>query len=180
MQLRHPGVMAACVLLGACAAPPPRTPPPHTNVSYQAVADQHATHYQVSMMQSIVSPTPAPRNAPPVYPPALIVQRLPPVTVRVKLIVGADGQVTGARFAGAGTDDAAHAAFDQAVRAAVLRWHFAPLLINQWVALPDGGTRVVKSTPKPFSQDYEFTFRLIHGKPVVTPGAVPAPAASRG
>lgn len=165
-------------LLEACAATPPRPapPPPRTHVSYHAVADKHARHYRMTAMQSIGSPLPAVHNRAPVYPPSLVARHLPPTTVRVLLIVNASGHVSEVRFAPVHTNDPVRGAFRRAVRAAVGQWRFEPLTINQWVAEPDGSQRVVRSTPKPFSQDYVFTFRLVDGKPVVGSGVVPATA----
>lgn len=169
MPLRRSSWLLVLASLSACASlPPPPPPAPNTDVQYHAVADKHAKHYQLTPAETAVSPTMHRDNDSPVYPPMLIARRLPPVSVRVKLIVDAQGQVTGVRFTDADHADAVRKAFEQAVRKATLQWTFAPLLIQHWKEMPDGGQKVVKSEPKPFSQDYVFRFSLVNGKPVVS------------
>jgi len=168
---RHSCLLFVLANLTACAslpAPPPSAP--NTEVQYHAVADKHTRHYQLTFGETAVTPALRRDRDPPVYPPALIARRLPPVSVRAKLIVDSKGKVIDVRFADADHADAVRQAFEQAVRAATLQWTFLPLLIQHWKAMPDGGQKVVKSDPVPFSQDYVFRFSLVNGKPVVSGG----------
>ena len=171
---RQSWLLVGVVSLSGCAGVPPSTPAPapRTDVRYRAVDNKDAKHYTLAPSETAVSPTVGRDNKPPVYPPALVARHLPPVDVRAKLIVDRKGTVTDVRFADAGQADAVRQAFEQAVRAATLQWTFLPMLIQHWEATPDGGEKVVKSEPMPFSQDYVFNFALIDGKPVVS-GATP-------
>jgi TonB family protein len=159
--------------LASCASvppPAPAPPPPEGEVNYHAVENKDTKHYQLTPAETAVSPAIGPHNASPVYPAALLSRGLPPVTVRATLIVDAQGRVTTVRFARRGGDDAVRAAFQQAVRQATRQWTFEPLLIQHWKPTADGGAKVVRSEPMPFSQAYDFRFALRDGKPVVTTG----------
>lgn len=162
-------LFAVAALAGCASVPPPApAPAPRTDVRYHAVDNKDAKHYTLTPSETAVSPTVGRDNDPPVYPSALVARHLPPVDVRARLVVDRKGKVTSVRFADADHADATRRAFEQAVRAATLQWTFVPLLIQHWAATPDGGQKVVKSDPMPFSQDYVFRFELVDGKPVVS------------
>jgi outer membrane biosynthesis protein TonB len=166
--------LAAMILgLAACASVPPSAPappPPAGEVNYHAVENKDARHYQLTPAETTVSPAIGPHNEPPIYPAALLARELPPVTVRATLIVDAHGRVTAVHFAEHDRDDPVRAAFERAVRRATRQWTFEPLLIQHWKPTADGGAKVVRSEPMPFSQAYDFRFALRNGKPVVTTG----------
>lgn len=162
-------LIGIAILAGCASVPSPAPEPvPRTDVRYHAVDNENTRHYVLTSSETAVSPTVGRDNDPPVYPPALVARRLPPVDVRAELIVDRKGEVTDVRFADADRADATRRIFEQAVRTATLQWTFVPLLIQHWKAMPDGGEKVVKSEPMPFSQDYVFRFALVNGKPVVS------------
>lgn len=173
MRYRWLPMLPLFLLLAGCASAPevkPPPPPPKTQVSYHAVVDAEAPHYKVEPSQVAIAPTTGPRNGAPVYPPALVPSKLPPVQVRAKLVVDATGHVTQALIAAASTADVNTRTFDTAVRLAVLHWTFEPLRMTTWKDLPDGSSTRVADQPMPFSQDYVFRFELRDGKPVVSTG----------
>lgn len=169
-------LLVVSIVLTGCASVPPPTPAPApgTDVRYHAVDNKDSKHYVLTPSETAVSPSVGGDNHPPVYPPALVARRLPPVNVRAKLIVDDKGTVTDVRFADANQADADRRIFEQAVRTATLQWTFVPMLIQHWKEMPDGGQKVVQSDPMPFSQDYVFNFALVNGKPVVESGVPPS------
>lgn len=111
----------------------------------------------------------------PVYPEALLAQRLPPVTVCVDVVVDAAGQVTAVAprqdgdCASASTGDTA--VFLEAVRTAVAGWRYAPALLCE---APVGYTgddactaEGVVETPTAVRLSYAFRFSQTAGRPEV-------------
>jgi hypothetical protein len=119
-------------------------------------------------------------NAPPTYPDALLAKQLPPVRVKVRLIVDVTGSVTES----APLDSAASAdpAFLGAILTAVRDWKFTPLVR---ITAAAGKTDIIfqdvvitypgKATALPFHQDYEFTFVQRDGKGFVSTQAPAQP-----
>lgn len=163
------GMLAGCAPVRPPSPPPPR---PRAQVNYQAVADKHLKHYSIAPSQTFIAPDPQPDNPAPAYPPDLVARALPPVEVTALLIVDEQGRVREVRIASEAMDGPLQRRFDAAVRAATLRWRFAPMRIANWVTDANGDERRVGSTPKPFSQAYRFRFEVHDGKPRVS-GAPP-------
>jgi TonB family protein len=121
-------------------------------------------------------PYPFEENLSPVYPPELLAANLPPMTVRVRVVVDEHGNVIDSTALEA---PAEHPQFFAAVQAVVRSWKYWPLV--KW--LPVEGTRTdiefngwVRSyagsaTALPFHQDYDITFSQKDGKGVVTSAA---------
>ena len=149
--------------LVGCASQPPAPQPREGYAADGAVSaeivetDNADARYQPVAGSSYLDPLPLRDNAKPEYPPALLGQRLPPVTVVVRLIVDGAGKVADARV----IENAGGApAFGEAVLVAVRGWSFHPLKRVTG--------RVVE--PLPFTQDYRFVFRQINGRAVVELG----------
>ncbi|MDC7805575.1 hypothetical protein PQS31_01855 [Luteimonas sp BLCC-B24] len=111
----------------------------------------------------------------PVYPEALLAQRLPPATVCVDVVVDAAGQVTAVAprqdgdCAAASTGDTA--VLLEAVRTAVAGWRYAPALLCE---APVGYTgddactaEGVVETPTAVRLSYAFRFSQTAGRPEV-------------
>ncbi|MFL6762720.1 MAG: energy transducer TonB [Sphingomicrobium sp.] len=127
-------------------------------------------------------PYPFEENETPVYPPELLAANLPPMTVRVRVIVDEHGSVVDSMALVVPPD---YPQFFAAVQAAVHDWKFWPLVrwqavagtrtdieFNGWVRSYEG-----TATPLPFHQDYDITFTQKDGKGVVTSSA-PEPRAA--
>ena len=137
-----------------------------TTVDYRSVESPETKHYELRKEESFASPTPV-EHLSPDYPATMISQHMPHVVVRTKVIVDEKGNVTEARF-----PDASQPTFDDAVRAAVLKWHYTPFVVRRWEDVTDAegnvtDSRIASEEAKPFSLDYDFTFDLRDGKPVV-------------
>jgi len=120
----------------------------------------------------------------PVYPPDLLSANLPPMTVRVRIIVDEHGSVVDSMALAVPPD---YPQFFAAVQGAVHGWKFWPLVkwqavagtrtdieFNGWVRTYEG-----TATALPFHQDYDITFTQKDGKGVVTPSAPASRAAGR-
>lgn len=162
--------LAAGAALCGCARHAARQQRPSTQVAYRTIEAPDTRHYEIAPEESSNMPV-ALANPAPDYPPGLVVLQLAHVSVRAKLIVDTEGRVAEVRFDRA--EGANHpAAFDDAVRNAVARWRYVPLRFRQWRNVLDAqgnvvDTERVKDEVKPFSLDYEFTFDLRNGTPVV-------------
>jgi TonB family protein len=104
-----------------------------------------------------INPEPSSKNAVPNYPPELLIKRLDPVEVVVRVIVSTVGSVESAKIA---NNSSMEQAFADETLLAVKRWTFSAL---QRI---DGSS----SQPLPFSQEYRFTFKQIDGRAVVSSG----------
>lgn len=174
--MRCAAMLLLAAVMGGCTPPRPAPPPPRAQarVQYRAVPDKHLKHYDIAPSQTSIAPDPRPDNPAPAYPPDLVSRGLPPVEVRALLVVDATGRVRQVRIAGEASDGPLQRRFDAAVRAATLRWRFAPFRIANWVTDASGGEHRVSSDPKPFSQTYAFRFEVHDGKPRVRGGVTPA------
>lgn len=116
-------------------------------------------------------------NAAPAYPPELLAAQLPPVKVRVRVVVDEHGVVASSSALEAPPE---YPQFFAAVQAVVGDWKYWPLVkvtpthdntrteivFNGFVSTYDG-----KATALPFHQDYEFTFTQKDGQGIVTSSA---------
>jgi len=164
-------IAVCCIPLG-CAGPTATKNASITEVAYKAVDAPDARHYELREEENATIPV-ATDTAAPEYPQAMITEHLAHVAVRAKVIVDTDGKVSEVRIDHSSLVAAAYpVAFDEAVRAATLEWRFAPLRIQEWADVLDeqgnvADSRIVKDEAKPLSLDYEFSFDLREGKPVV-------------
>lgn len=145
----------------------------------QAVAADDSQSYAIDANETWFEPAPMGEHVAPVYPEELLAQRLPAITVRVRLIVDKDGIVTDSMALEAPPN---YPQFFAAVQAAVRQWAYSPLVrsvpgeentavrFNGWSATYPG-----KATAMPFHQDYDIVFTQKDGRGVVTsvmpPGA---------
>ena len=154
-------------ILGVCAtAAAACSHAVRTAVDYRSVDPPDTKHYELRDEESFAIPTPV-DHLPPDYPTTMISQHIAHVVVRTKVIVDEKGNVTEARFS-----DSSTSAFNDAVRTAVLKWHYTPFVVRRWEDVTDAegniiDSRIVSEEAKPFSLDYDFTFDLRNGKPVV-------------
>jgi hypothetical protein len=137
-------------------------------------ADENS--YAVASNEQWDMPVAFEENAAPVYPPELLAANLPPVTVRVRVIVDEKGIVTDSTAVLAPPD---YPQFFAAVQAVVRDWKYWPLV--KW--LPAEGTKTDiefsgwirtyfgPATALPFHQDYDFTFSQKDGQGIVTTAA---------
>jgi hypothetical protein len=127
-------------------------------------------------------PIPFEENETPVYPPELLSANLPPMTVRVRVIVDEHGSVVDSMALAAPPD---YPQFFAAAQAAVHDWKFWPLVkwqavagtrtdveFNGWMRTYEG-----TATALPFHQDYDISFTQKDGKGVVTSSS-PTPRAA--
>lgn len=164
-----------CVAMAGCATTTPSGPArPSTegDTSYRTVARDDIKHYQLALGQVAIGAVPR-ENPAPLYPASLLDRRLPPHEVEARLIVDETGKVTEVRIADEAQADADTRLFDDAVRAAAMRWVFAPLHVSQWASDADGNTHEVNAEERPFSVDYVFRFAWKDGKPVTDTSASP-------
>ncbi len=156
--------------------------PPVGDVAMSVVKTPAEQSYAIAGDAQWDLPVPFEENETPVYPPELLSANLPPMTVRVRIIVDEHGSVVDSMALAAPPD---YPQFFAAVQGAVLEWKFWPLVkwwavagsrteieFNGWVRTYEG-----TATALPFHQDYDIAFTQIDGKGVVTPSA-PAPRAA--
>ncbi len=176
--IRTAAALTSAIAATACAPTPshervrPSAEASRGAVSGEIVQADAQQRYAVEPGVSYDQPVALPDNPEPVYPPALLAQALPPVSVTVAVRVDADGRVTG--VAPNDAAEAAPAPFLTSVRDAVLQWKFFPL-----VRIGPGGAPTVvtvgdiattypgRATRLPFSQTYRFVFSQVGGKPQV-------------
>lgn len=155
-------------LLAACAtAPPAPAPAIEGSGSYAPVPGADTRRYVLEVGQSFSGATLA-RFADPVYPPALLPLKLPPVTLVVRLIIDADGRVVRVQSdPPAQVQQIGHAtAFMDAIAACTRQWRFAPLIII--TSHMRNGRNASHNEARPFSLVYVFRFELRGGKPRAT------------
>jgi hypothetical protein len=117
-------------------------------------------------------PGPLQDNPEPTYPPAMLTQRLPTATVRVRLMVNDKGRVYDVQALGQLRE--AEQPYFAAVESAVSKWQFFPLVKvtdgpgNTVVTIGETSTSYAGiATKLPFHQDYAFSFEQVGGKGVV-------------
>jgi hypothetical protein len=159
------GATPVCLLLAACASAPPRpAPPPLAGAgSYTPVHGADTRRYELSAGQSFSGATLA-RFQNPLYPPSLLALKLAPVTLVVRLVIGADGRVQRVQLDPPTQlqliDHAAE--FMAAIETCTRQWQYAPLLIT--TTRVDGMPQQ-RTAAKPFSLLFAFSFELRDGKP---------------
>jgi TonB family protein len=122
------------------------------------------------------SPRPFDQNVAPQYPAELLARLLPPLSVKVRLVVNESGNVTDVlALDPAGTIDPE---FVASIEAAVRSWQFSPLVRfgkgSGSTTIEFHGTKEIyegQAKALPFHQDYEFTFRQHDGKGFVSTSA---------
>lgn len=129
-------------------------------VSAEIIDRPDTARYQPVVGSTYFNPLPIRENAKPVYPVALLEQRLPPVAVVARIIVDGTGAVERAEVIESTSDEPA---FRDAVLLAVRSWTFVPLRRVT-------GDRI---EPLPFTQEYRFTFKQLNGRAVVEFGGGP-------
>ena len=174
-------VILLAVVLGCCGCASQIRQPesaPENKVSGDVtggVIDAPASdRYKEEQNVHYEQPIPSPDNPLPAYPVVWLSKRLPPVTIQVRVIVNALGNVT--NVIPTDTPNASDSAFIQSVQSAVAKWKF-----NQLVKVVPGpgqtslidafGSRTTysgKATALPFHQDYRFTFSQSEGKANIT------------
>ncbi|HEX7326741.1 MAG TPA: hypothetical protein VF292_15535 [Rhodanobacteraceae bacterium] len=157
------GALAACTPAPAVKPPPRPTASPET--SYRLITPPGAPHYTLQPGQSASLPEPEVGHfAPPVYPAALAHPGMPPVVIKAQVTFGADGKANGVYVLSDSYAGAGHALFEDAVRKAAGAWQFTPLVFASYGdPAMDAGT--LQSIAKPFSLWFEFSFRMVDGKP---------------
>lgn len=155
--------------LVACAHAPQVTQVPQPlrdgKVSYEALPVVADGSYKLEASQTSFGAQSIARD-PPAYPAELVASNLPPVTIRVKVIVDGEGKVTDVRDLDAPADEH-HAAFFAACRQATLHWSYTPMTIVDIHEESGGGISQIRHTA-PFSLDYAFHFELKDGAPLVS------------
>lgn len=168
-------LVPALLILVACAAhrtietsDSPRT----GSVAMQAVPADESQSYAVDTNETWFEPAPMEDHVAPVYPEELLAQKLPAITVRVRLIVDKNGIVNDSTALESPPN---YPQFFAAVQAAVRQWTYSPLVrsvpgeeatalqFNGWSATYSG-----RATAMPFHQDYDIVFTQKDGKGVVT------------
>jgi len=142
-----------------------------------AMTEVHASDeqsYAMASSEQWVAPTPFYENEAPIYPPEVLAANLPPIQVRVRVVVDEHGVVADSTALDAPPD---YPQFFAAVQAVVGAWKYWPLVkvipsndgtrteivFNGFVSTYEG-----TATALPFHQDYDFTFTQKDGKGVVT------------
>jgi TonB family protein len=167
---------ALVALLAGCATKKAVEPvdPRRGDVAVHTIDSPPAdTYAEPEKGEAYDSPRPFDQNAAPRYPAELLAQRLPPVSVKVRLIVDESGKVTD--VLALDSDATMNPAFFASTEAAVRSWQFSPLVR---FGKGGGSTTIEFSGLKetyegqaqalPFHQDYEFTFRQRDGKGFVS------------
>ena len=142
------------LIVSACATSKTKLAAPQTALKgdVQYVVDYVPEDSRYKLLEGITFGLAAPLdNQKPVYPAKLLSRRLPPVTVSVKIVVDARGDVTSVTPLNA---DAVPHEFVEATVATVSKWAFAPL------EKFDG--HVYEKLP--FSETYKFVFSQKDGK----------------
>ncbi len=168
-------LLPALLILSGCGAQQAieRPDSPRTgSVAMRAVSADDSQSYAVDTNETWYAPAPIDDHVAPLYPEELLVQKLPPTTVRVRLIVDENGIVTDSTALEAPPN---YPQFFAAVQAAVRQWTYSPLVrsvpgekdtalrFNGWSATYSG-----KATAMPFHQDYDIVFTQKDGQGVVT------------
>jgi hypothetical protein len=165
----------ACALallpLAACRHAPDR--PPETRdgaVQVRQLPAQADDRYERTEDVAYETPAALADNPMPEYPPALLAERLPERSTRVRLIVDAEGRVAEIRPLDATADTAADS-FAASVRAACAQWRFSPLVERTRVPVETtdaDGTVWTEYRERrrglPFHLDYAFRFAQVDGK----------------
>lgn len=160
---RHVAIAAVAIVFVGCAtksSPKPSAPPVERRtgeVSESIVESDAASRYVIEPGQTYESPVVLGEYSLPEYPADRLADRLPPIEIMVRVVVGSEGLVE--RVDPLGETNDTNRAFYDATKDALMRWEFSPFRIK------DEATSIVRDLP--FHQDYRFVFRQIDGKPQV-------------
>ena len=153
------------LLLVACATQQALQQLPRSgDVAMKEVSAADEQSYAMGGTDQWVAPSPFYENEAPAYPPELLAANLPPMKVRVRVVVSERGVVSDSIAVVVPPD---YPQFFAAVQAVVGAWKYWPLVkvqptsdgtrteieFNGFVSTYDG-----KATALPFHQDYDFTF----------------------
>ena len=167
--------MLLAAMLVACATQQVLKQLPRSgNVAVSEVNATNEQSYAMAADEQWVAPQAFYENEAPHYPPELLAANLPPIQVRVRVVVDERGVVTDSTALSAPAD---YPQFFAAVQAVVGAWKYWPLV--KVIPTQDGtrteitfdgvvSTYEGKATALPFHQDYEFTFSQKDGQGVVT------------
>jgi len=167
MTLAASALIATCVVSGCATKRAPDNTNPFSQItSYASNGDVKAevidaperARYKATKGVTFINPEPWEKNAVPTYPPGLLIKRLDPVEVVVRVIVNTTGSVESATIA---NNSSQEQTFAEETLAAVKRWAFSPLQRIEGASIQ----------PLPFSQEYRFTFKQIDGRAVVSSGS---------
>jgi hypothetical protein len=154
---------------------PPQSPDREGRTSARALLPPPDAPGPASVERAEVTPVYASEdNALPTFPPYALKAGCGGGAYRVRVFVGADGNVSGSEdLAPMPPGDRCATALTGAVHAAVSRWRYAPAFRTTRVPRPplsDGTTLPPgwKQEPIPIFLDYEFTFSVVAGRPTVT------------
>jgi hypothetical protein len=171
--------MLFALLLVACAtqqALKQMELPRSGDVAMTAVNAADGQSYAMASNEEWVAPVAFYENEAPVYPPELLAANLPPVKVRVRVVVDEHGVVAESTALDAPPD---YPQFFAAVQAVAGGWKYWPLV----KVMPKDGARTDiefhgyastywgVATALPFHQDYDFTFAQTDGQGSVTSAA---------
>jgi hypothetical protein len=159
------------ILLAGCKTQPPLEPEIRSGtVGASVIEAEDAQRYSPGEAHSYYDyPVAAPSNALPIYPEGMLAARLPPVRIKVRVIVDETGVVS--QCGPIDPSDAVHPQFVAAIQDAVRGWRFMPLVSikrgPEETTVTAHGLRTVypgRATALPFHEDYEFTFTQRDGR----------------
>lgn len=162
-SVRYVAIAVVAMLFVGCAtksSPKPPAPPVERRtgeVSESIVESDAASRYVIEPGQTYESPVVLGEYSLPEYPADRLADRLPPIEIVVRVVVGSEGLVE--RVDPLCETNDGNRAFYDATKDALMRWEFSPFRIK------DEATSIVRDLP--FHQDYRFVFRQIDGKPLV-------------
>lgn len=174
--------MLGGALLAGCAATPDKAPPASRSgqVGVQEVTAGVPSEARLVLAQNetFELPLPAPDNALPAYPPALLARGLPPRAVCVQVGVGEDGSVLGTASAPPNDDCPVLGDDDQpffaAAASAAKAWRFDPAFrcVFDHAPAPDEacGPAGTQEIPQAVSLVFRFVFEQVDGRGTVRVG----------
>ena len=153
----------------------PATPVPVAGeVTGTAIEPNASERYEINASDPAYyeQPTDYPDNPSPAYPSPLLAQRLPPATVRVRVVVNESGRVTQVQQLDADGADLHSDEFIASVQSTVAGWKYLPLVkvtpgeehTTLYYESNSFSTYSGKAVALPFHKDYEFTFRQVDGR----------------
>jgi len=178
-------VVLVLACFGCSSQAPKPQPPPQAKLSGQVtgglIAAPASESYIAEKGAYYEQPICSSDNALPAYPPDLLSQRLPPVSVQVRVVVDELGQVSS--VTSSESVGPRQLPFVESVRSALQKWKFTQLVKvipgKDYTGLRDGdGLQTFypgKATALPFHQDYRFIFSQEEGKANVTVRPAPSP-----
>ena len=168
-------VIIAVASCAGCASQTTKTNPqvssPNSGtVLGKVVEAAPSDHYNAETGSRFEQPSASPDNALPTYPAELLAQRLPPVSIQIRIVVDGEGRVSESMPITAATTE--NKPFVGSSVTAVKGWKFSPLI----KVTPGGGTTTIHddsgsmqtfeghAESLPFHQDYVFVFSQKGGR----------------